>query len=206
MDDLYWMVPFVGNALLPDWHVAISFLLHRPEFIERCLTEDFTEHSTQSLCKTCFIFITTCSLFLYFVLCLQSVSLSLSWRSTEVVTLWVSHYYFPVSRTCHDNGRFLINADGMREWVNEWVIHCRYILPMLNYWFARESYLVWIVCHSNSYKSELPDWRPEAGAWGQTWRHWARTVLMMKLEPIIQSEVSQKDKDHYNILTHIYGI
>ena len=28
----------------------------------------------------------------------------------------------------------------------------------------------------------------------------------MKLEPIIQSEVSQKDKDHYNILTHTYGI
>ena len=25
----------------------------------------------------------------------------------------------------------------------------------------------------------------------------------MKLEPIIQSEVSQKDKDHYSILTHI---
>ena len=34
------------------------------------------------------------------------------------------------------------------------------------------------------------------------------SVLMrwMKLEPIIQSEVSQKDKDHYNLLTHIYGI
>ena len=34
------------------------------------------------------------------------------------------------------------------------------------------------------------------------------SVLMkwMKLEPIIQSEVSQKDKDHYCILTHIYGI
>ena len=28
----------------------------------------------------------------------------------------------------------------------------------------------------------------------------------MKLEPIIQSEVSQKEKDQYNILTHIYGI
>ena len=28
----------------------------------------------------------------------------------------------------------------------------------------------------------------------------------MKLEPIIQSEVSQKDKDHYSIVTHIYGI
>ena len=28
----------------------------------------------------------------------------------------------------------------------------------------------------------------------------------MKLEPIVQSEVSQKDKEHYSILTHIYGI
>ena len=34
------------------------------------------------------------------------------------------------------------------------------------------------------------------------------SVLMrwMKLEPIIQSEVSQKDKDHYSILTHRDGI
>ena len=34
------------------------------------------------------------------------------------------------------------------------------------------------------------------------------SVLMrwMKLEPIIQREVSQKDKDKYSILTHIYGI
>ena len=33
-------------------------------------------------------------------------------------------------------------------------------------------------------------------------------VLMrwMNLEPIIQSEVSQKDKDKYHILTHINGI
>ena len=28
----------------------------------------------------------------------------------------------------------------------------------------------------------------------------------MKLESIIQSEVSQKDKDQYSILMHIYGI
>ena len=34
------------------------------------------------------------------------------------------------------------------------------------------------------------------------------SVLMrwMKLEPTIQSEVSQKEKHQYNILTHIYGI
>ena len=28
----------------------------------------------------------------------------------------------------------------------------------------------------------------------------------MKLEPIIQSEVSQEEKHQYSILTHIYGI
>ena len=34
------------------------------------------------------------------------------------------------------------------------------------------------------------------------------SVLMrwMNLEPITQSEVSQKEKDKYHILTHIYGI
>ena len=34
------------------------------------------------------------------------------------------------------------------------------------------------------------------------------SVLMrwMKLEPIIQSEVSQKEERQYSILTHIYGI
>ena len=30
--------------------------------------------------------------------------------------------------------------------------------------------------------------------------------VLMKLEPIIQGEVSQKDKDQCSILTHIYGI
>ena len=34
----------------------------------------------------------------------------------------------------------------------------------------------------------------------------SKTITRQKLEPIIHSEVSQKDKDHYNILTHIYGI
>ena len=38
-------------------------------------------------------------------------------------------------------------------------------------------------------------------------RHTFGSVLMrwMNLEPIIQSEVSQKEKDKYCILTHIYG-
>ena len=40
--------------------------------------------------------------------------------------------------------------------------------------------------------------------------HWSafESILMMwmKLESIIQSEVSQKGKHQYSILTHIYGI
>ena len=38
--------------------------------------------------------------------------------------------------------------------------------------------------------------------------HKKESVLMrwMNLEPIIQSEVSQKEKDKYHILAHIYGI
>ena len=41
-----------------------------------------------------------------------------------------------------------------------------------------------------------------------TKRNAFESVLMrwMDLEPIIQSEVSQKKKDKYRILTHIYGI
>ena len=39
-------------------------------------------------------------------------------------------------------------------------------------------------------------------------RNTSESVLMwrMNLEPIIQSEVSQKEKDEYHILMHIYGI
>ena len=41
-----------------------------------------------------------------------------------------------------------------------------------------------------------------------TKRNTFESVLMrwMNLEPIIQNEVSQKEKDKYHILTHIYGI
>ena len=31
-------------------------------------------------------------------------------------------------------------------------------------------------------------------------------MMWMKLEPIMQSEVSQKEKHQYSILTHIHGI
>ena len=41
---------------------------------------------------------------------------------------------------------------------------------------------------------------------------WLNNIIMsfavtwMDLETFIQNEVSQKDKDQYSILTHIYGI
>ena len=37
-------------------------------------------------------------------------------------------------------------------------------------------------------------------------KRWQVLIRWMKLEPIIQSEVSQKEKHQYSILTHIYGI
>ena len=35
---------------------------------------------------------------------------------------------------------------------------------------------------------------------------WFSSMKLMKLELIIQSEVSQNEKDKYHVLTHIYGI
>ena len=60
--------------------------------------------------------------------------------------------------------------------VDEWIRKLRYIYTMEYYSAIRK----------NSLESVLMRW--------------------MKLEPIIQSEVSQKDKDQYTTLTHIYGI
>ena len=37
-------------------------------------------------------------------------------------------------------------------------------------------------------------------------RIWARSDEWMNLEPIIQNELSQREKDRYRIWTHVYGI
>ena len=59
---------------------------------------------------------------------------------------------------------------------DEWIKNLWYIYTMEYYSTVKK----------NSFESVLTRW--------------------MKLEPIIQSEVSQKDKDHYRIVRHIYGI
>ena len=62
--------------------------------------------------------------------------------------------------------------------------------PLANEWIKKLWYVYtmeyYLAIKNNSFESVLMRW--------------------MKLEPIIQSEVSQKDKDQYSILTHIYGI
>ena len=62
--------------------------------------------------------------------------------------------------------------------------------PSADEWIRKLWYIYTMECYSaikkNSFESVLMRW--------------------MKLEPIIQSEVSQKDKDQYGILMYIYGI
>ena len=59
---------------------------------------------------------------------------------------------------------------------DEWIINLWYIYTMKYYSAIKK----------NAFESVLMRW--------------------MKLDPIIQSEVSQKEKHQYSILTHIYGI
>ena len=59
---------------------------------------------------------------------------------------------------------------------DEWIRKLRYIYTMEHYSAIKK----------NTFESVLMRW--------------------MKLKPIIQSEVSQKEKHKYSILTHIYGI
>ena len=62
--------------------------------------------------------------------------------------------------------------------------------PSADEWIRKLWYIYTMECYSaikkNTFESVLMRW--------------------MKLEPIIQSEVSQKEKHQYNILTHKYGI
>ena len=62
------------------------------------------------------------------------------------------------------------------------------ICPSADEWIRKQWYIYTMEYYSaikNTFESVLMRW--------------------MKLEPIIQSEVSQKEKHQYSILTHIYG-
>ena len=70
----------------------------------------------------------------------------------------------------------VLYSQQKQAWADEWIRKLWYIDTMEYYSAIKK----------NSFKSVLMRW--------------------VKLEPIIQSEVSQKDKDQYSILMHIYGI
>ena len=71
---------------------------------------------------------------------------------------------------------FIIDRTWMQPSADEWIRKLWYIYTMEYYSAIKK----------NAFESVLMRW--------------------MKLEPIIQSEVSQKEKHQYSILTHIYGI
>ena len=62
--------------------------------------------------------------------------------------------------------------------------------PSTDEWIKKMWYIYTVECYSdikrNAFESVLMRW--------------------MNLEPIIQCEVSQKEKDKYHILMHIYGV
>ena len=70
----------------------------------------------------------------------------------------------------------VLYSQQKQDWADEWIRKLWYIYTMEYYSAIKK----------NSFESVLMRW--------------------VKLEPIIQIEVSQKDKDQYSILMHIYGI
>ena len=75
-----------------------------------------------------------------------------------------------------DRGACQATVHGVEKSADEWIRKLWYIYTMEYYSAIKK----------NTFESVLMRW--------------------MKLEPIIQSEVSQKEKHQYSILTHIYGI
>ena len=102
---------------------------------------------------------------------------------------------FPVSQVFASGGQSIgvsalasVLPTNFQDWFSLRLTGCR--CPSADEWIKKLWYIYTMEYYSaikkNSFESVLMRW--------------------MKLEPIIQSEVSQKDKGHYSILTHIYGI
>ena len=105
-------------------------------------------------------------------------------------------FIFKFSRQCQITFRVLIQGydsittshdlyytDYKIQMIRNTTYSILYILLKLWYIYTMECYSA---IKKNTFESVLMKW--------------------MKLEPIIQSEVSQKEKHQYSILTHIYGI
>ena len=105
------------------------------------------------------------------------------WADEWIRKLWYTmEYYSAIEKTVSStNGSelFIIARTWKQpRWpsADKWIRKLWYIYTMEYYWTIKK----------NIFESVLMRW--------------------MKLEPIIKSEVSQKEKHQYSILTHIYGI
>ena len=107
----------------------------------------------------------------------HSSKASILWRSV-VFTVQLLHPYMTTGKTI-----------GLTRWAFVGKV-ISLLFNMLSEWIRKLWYIYTMEYYSaikkNTFESVLMRW--------------------MKLEPIIQSEVSQKEKHQYSILTHIYGI
>ena len=79
--------------------------------------------------------------------------------------------------------------------------NCSFFFFNLFIYFFYFTISYWFFCTSTCIRhgcTRVPDPEPPS--------HLPPHTIPLKLEPIIQSEVSQKEKHQYSILTHIYGI
>ena len=85
------------------------------------------------------------------------------------------------------------------EKILESPLDCKEIQPVHSIFFFTLQYCIGFAIHQHEYTTEY---------YLAIKKNIFESVLMwwMRLEPIIQSEVSQKEKHQYNILMHIYGI
>ena len=92
--------------------------------------------------------------------------------------------------------------------------------PSADEWISKLWYIYTMEYYSaikkNTFESVLMRWmklepitQSEASQREKKRKYYKREAVLMrwmKLEPITQSEVSQKEKYQYSILTHVYGI
>ena len=117
--------------------------------------------------------------------------------------LFTSNLGFP-------GGSVVMNMPAMQE---IWVWSLGQADPLEKEMSTHSSFLAWKILRTEEpgrlQSMELPKSQTRLSDWTTNSVYlWdlQSIPIKMKLEPIIQSEVSQKEKHQYSILTHIYGI
>ena len=144
----------------------------------------------------------------------------IDWEKVETV----ADFIFLSSKITADHDCSHENWKTLAPWkkIYDKPRQCRYLKAEISLWWKMSAIVKAMVFPVVMYGCEnltinkAEHWRIDAfKLWCCTMEYYSaikknsfESVLMrwMKLESIIQGEVSQKDKDQYSILTHIYGI